>query len=398
MQLADRINRIEQSATLAASAEAEKLRQQGIDVLDFGPGEPDFPTPEHIKEAAIRAIRENKSKYTAVGGVLPLRQAIVEWHAAQFGSQYEPAEAIAATGGKHALFNAMHVLLNHGDEVLIPVPYWVTFPDIVKYAGATPVFVPTSAADGFTLKAADLERAITPRTRMLIVNSPNNPSGAVISPAEFARIYEICVARNIWLLADECYSHFTYGEAMPYSVAGIAGSKPHVIVIGSLSKTFAMTGWRLGYALGPKELIAAMSKLQSQSTSNPNSITQYAGIEALRGSMEPCKAMLAEYAQRRERILAGLARIPGISCAAPEGAFYVFPNVEKLYGPATGRNSLEVTHNLLHRAHVAVVCGDAFGMPGHLRISYATSMDRIEEGLRRLARFFAKEQAAPAAQ
>lgn len=393
MQLAPRINRIEPSATLAASAEAEKLRQQGIDVVDFGPGEPDFPTPEHIKQAAIRAINENRSKYTAVGGVLPLRQAIAEWHAAQFGSTYEPAEAIACTGGKHALFNAMHVLLNAGDEVLIPVPYWVTFPDIVKYAGATPVFVPTLAANGFKLNASDVEHSLTPRTRMLIVNSPNNPSGAVIPPAEFAAILELCIARNIWLLTDECYSHFTYGDAMPYSIAGIAGSKPHVIVIGSLSKTFAMTGWRMGYVLGPKDLIAAVSKLQSQSTSNPNSIAQYAGIEALRGSMEPCKAMLAEYARRRTRILAGLADIPGVECTAPEGAFYVFPNVEKLYGPHMGTKSIDVCNNLLHRAHVAVVAGDAFGLPGHLRISYATSMDRIEEGLRRLARFFRKEQA-----
>lgn len=395
MHLADPINRIEPSATLAASAEAEKLRQQGVDVVDFGPGEPDFPTPEHIKRAAIRAIEQNFSKYTAVGGVLPLRKAIVEWHAAQFGSAYEPAESIACTGGKHALFNAMHVLLGPGDEVLIPVPYWVTFPDIVKYAGATPVFVPTQPEDGFKLRAADVERAITPRTRLLIVNSPNNPSGAVIPPGEFVRIYEACRARNIWLLTDECYSHFTYGAAQPYSVASIAGSKPHVIVIGSLSKTFAMTGWRMGYALAPKELIDAIAKLQSQSTSNPTSITQHAAIEALRSPMDSCTAMLAEYARRRTRVLEGLATIPGITCAAPEGAFYVFPNVAQLLGPAVGANTIEVTRNLLRTAHVAVVTGDAFGMTGYLRLSYATSLERIEEGLRRCSRFF-KGQAAPA--
>lgn len=396
MQFADRIHRIEVSATLAASAEAEKLRQQGVDVVDFGPGEPDFPTPDHIKQAAIRAINENRSKYTAVGGVLPLRKAIVEWHAAQFGSSYEPAESIACTGGKHALFNAMHVLLGVGDEVLIPVPYWVTFPDIVKYAGATPVFVPTAPSDGFKLRAAAVEQAITPRTRVLILNSPNNPSGAVIPPDEMARIFDVCRQRNVWVLSDECYSHFTYGEARPYSVAGNPGAKPHVIVIGSLSKTFAMTGWRMGYVLGPKELIEAVSKLQSQSTSNPNSITQYAAIAALQSPMDACKAMLAEYARRRTRVLVGLAEIPGIICAAPEGAFYVFPNVEKLAGPDTGVGTLAMAHNLLHRAHVAVVPGDAFGMPGYLRFSYATSMDRIEEGLRRISRFF-KGQAAPAA-
>jgi len=397
MQLADRINRIEPSATLAASAEAEKLRQQGVDVVDFGPGEPDFPTPEHIKQAAIRAIEQNHSKYTAVAGVIALRQAIVEWHAAQFGSRYDSTECVAATGGKHALFNAMDVLLSAGDEVLIPVPYWVTFPDIVRFAGATPVFIPTRAEEGFQLMAAAVERAITPRTRMLIVNSPNNPSGAVIPPAEFARIYEACRARGVWLLSDECYSHFTYGSARPFSVAGLADSKPHVIIIGSLSKTFAMTGWRMGYALGPRPLIDAICKLQSQSTSNPTSISQYAAIEAMHGSMEPCKAMLAEYARRRERVLAGLAAIPGITCAAPEGAFYVFPNIEKALGGPVGANSLEAARNLLHTAHVAVVPGDAFGMPGHLRVSYATSTERIEEGLRRLTRFFAKEQAVPAA-
>jgi aspartate aminotransferase len=396
MHFADRINRIEPSATLAASAEAEKLRQQGVDVVDFGPGEPDFPTPEHIKQAAIRAIEQDFSKYTAVGGILPLRKAVVEWHAAQFGSAYEPTESIACTGGKHALFNAMHVLLGHGDEVLIPVPYWVTFPDIVRYAGATPVFLSTAAKERFQLRAAEVERAITPRTRMLIVNSPNNPSGAVIPADEFGRIYEVCRARRIWLLADECYSHFTYGDARPYSVASITGSKPHIIVIGSLSKTFAMTGWRLGYALGPRPLIEAIAKLQSQSTSNPNSITQHAAVAALTGSMEPCKAMLAEYARRRARVLEGLAAISGVRCAAPEGAFYVFPNVEKLCGPGAGANTLEITHNLLHHAHVAVVAGDAFGMPGHLRFSYATSMERIEEGLRRITRFF-KGQGAPAA-
>ncbi len=397
MVFADRINRIEPSATLAASAEAEKLRQQGVDVVDFGPGEPDFPTPEHIKHAAIRAIEQNHSKYTAVGGVIALRKAIAEWHAGQFGSAYESAECIACTGGKHALFNALHVLLNPGDEVLIPVPYWVTFPDIVRYANATPVFVPTRADEGFRLTAAAVERAITPRTRMLIVNSPNNPSGAVIPPAEFERIYQACRARGIWLASDECYSHFTYGAAKPYSVAGLPDSKPHVIVIGSLSKTFAMTGWRLGYVLGPRPLVDAVSKLQSQSTSNPTSISQYAAIEAMRGTMEPCKAMLAEYARRRERILAGMAAIPGVVCNAPEGAFYVFPNIEELLGGRVGANTMEVARNLLHTAHVAVVPGDAFGMPGHLRFSYATSMERIEEGLRRLARFFSREQAAPAA-
>ncbi len=388
MHLADRINRIEVSATLAVSAEAEKYKSQGVDVVDFGPGEPDFPTPEHIKQAAIRAIEQNFSKYTAVGGILPLRKAIVEWHRAQLGSNYEPTESIACTGGKHALFNAMHALISAGDEVLIPAPYWVTFPDIVKYAGGTPVILPTRAEEGFQLTAAAVEQALTPRTRMLIVNSPNNPSGAVVPPGEFARIFAACKQRGVWLLSDECYSHFTYGDARPFSAASIADSKPHVIIIGSLSKTFAMTGWRLGYVLAPKPLVDAVAKLQSQSTSNPNSITQHAAIAALTGSMAPAAAMLAEYARRRARILAGLREIPGVTCAEPQGAFYVFPNVARLLRPDTAPDTLALARRLLERAHIAVVPGDAFGMTGYIRISYATSMERIEEGLRRLARFF----------
>jgi aspartate aminotransferase len=298
-----------------------------------------------------------------------------------------------SVGGKHAIFNAINALMEANDEVLIPVPCWVSFPDIVKYTGARPVFIPTEARDGFCLRAAQVEEAMGPRTRALIVNSPCNPTGAVIPPDEFERIYEVCKRRGIWLLSDECYSHFTYAPAKPYSIASVAESKPHVIIVGSFSKTFSMTGWRMGYTLAPQPLVEAMLKLQSQSTSNPASISQHAALEAMRGPMESVGTMLAEYARRRARVLEGLRAIPGITCTEPFGAFYAFPDVSALLGNGA-QDSTALARELLERAHVAVVPGDAFGAPGYLRISYATSMERIEEGLRRLSSFFAKVEAA----
>jgi aspartate aminotransferase len=389
MQLSDRVNRIDVSQTLVVLQEAERLKAQGIDVVDFGPGEPDFPTPDHIKRAAIKALEENRTKYTPAPGTAALRQAICDWHAAQLGSSFQPAECIASVGGKHAIFNALCSLINSGDEVIIPSPYWTSYPDMVKYAGGTPVIVDMPAEDGFCLRAAEVEKAITPRTRMVIVNSPSNPTGAVIPPDEFAAIMDIARCHGIWLMADECYSHFTYGEAKPFSIASLPGAKDRLIVAGSLSKTFAMTGWRLGYALAPQALVAAMTKLQSQSTSNPNSITQYAAVEALRGPMDSVGVMLAEYARRRERILAGIRAIPGITCTAPQGAFYIFPNVSAHLN-ASMPDTSATARQLLEREHVAVVPGEAFGAPGYLRISYAASMERIEEGLRRFARFFGR--------
>jgi aspartate aminotransferase len=385
--LADRVNRISVSQTMVVLQEAERLKAQGVDVADFGPGEPDFPTPEHIKRAAIRALEENRTKYTPVSGIAPLRQGICDWHAAQLGSSYQPAECVVNVGGKHAIFNAVCSLVNSGDEVIIGAPYWVSYPDIIKYAGGKPVIVPTHADDEFVLRAAEVENAITPRTRMVIVNSPSNPSGAVIPPDEFGKIQEICKRRHVWLLSDECYSHFTYGKAKPFSIASVPGAKEHTIIAGSFSKTFAMTGWRMGYVLAPKPLVDALAKLQSQSTSNPNSIAQYAALEAMRGSMDTVTAMLVEYARRRESILAGLRAIPGITCATPHGAFYVFPNVSAHFNKQMP-DDVSVAKQLLEREHVAVVPGEPFGAPGHIRISYATSMERIQEGLSRMRRFF----------
>jgi len=386
LTLSDAVNRISVSPTMAVLMAAEKLRASGVDVVDFGPGEPDFPTPEHIKRAAIRALEENRTKYTATAGIAPLRQAVCDWHSKNLGSSYEPRECVVTAGGKIAIFNVVCSLINAGDEVVIPAPYWVSYPDIVKFANGKPVFVETPASDKFCLRASELEKVLTPRTRIVIVNSPNNPTGAVIPEDEFGRILDVCRRHGVWLLSDECYSHFTYGNAKPFSIASYTDSKDHVIIAGSLSKTFAMTGWRIGYTLTPEPLAAAMIKLQSQSVSNVNSITQHAALAALTGPMDSVAAMLGEYARRRIHILAGLRAITGVECTEPEGAFYVFPKAVTKNGEV--RDSMEITRGLLEREHVAVVPGDAFGAPGHMRISYATSMERINEGLRRIAHFF----------
>lgn len=399
MQLTDRINRIQVSPTAAVIAEADRLKSRGVDVADFGPGEPDFPTPDHIKKAAIAAIEGNKTKYTATPGIMPLREAICAWHKRELGSNYEPKECVVNVGGKHAIFNAVSVLIQQGDEVLIPAPYWVSFPDIVKYAGGTPVYVPSTPEDGFAVKAAAVEKAITPKTRLLILNSPSNPAGGVVPPDEFERILAICKKHNVWLMGDECYSHFVYAPHKPYSIASAKDSKANVIIIGSVSKTFAMTGWRIGYTLAPEALVQASNKLQSQSTSNPTSIAQYAALAAMTGPMDAVPPMLAEYEKRRKRIVEGLRKIPGVTCEWPGGAFYAFPNISSFLkngdqGPALAKSCTEISKQLLDQAQVAVVPGEAFGAPGYLRLSYATSIERIDEGLRRLEKFFTRTQVA----
>lgn len=387
IHFAGRVNRISISPTMAVMQEAERFKARGADVVDFGPGEPDFPTPDHIKRAAVKALEENRTKYTATPGIAPLRKAICDWHAAQLGSSYTPAECIVNVGGKHAVFNAVTSLVEEGDEVIIPAPYWVSYPDIVKYAGGEPVFVETHEKNEFRPSAEQIGKAITRRTRVVIINSPSNPTGAVIPRDHFASILEACQKHGVWLLSDECYSHFVYGDARPFSIASVPGAKDCVIIAGSFSKTFAMTGWRVGYTLAPAPLIGAITKLQSQSTSNATSIAQYAALEAMLGPMDSVRVMLAEYAGRRDRILAGLRAVPGITCTAPQGAFYVFPNIAAHIGKDMPDDTA-VARQLLEREHVAVVPGEAFGAPGHLRISYATSIERIEEGLRRLSRFF----------
>ena len=396
MELTDRINRIQISPTAVVINAAEQLKAKGVDIADFGPGEPDFPTPDHIKRAAIKAIEENRTKYTPTGGIMPLREAITVWHQRELGSHYTPKECVVNVGGKHSIFNTICVLIQNGDEVIIPAPYWVSYPDIIKYAGGTPVVVQTTAENGFSAKAADIEKAITPKTKMVIINSPSNPTGGVVDGHEFERILAVCKKRGVWLMGDECYSHFVYEPHKPYSIASAKDSKDRVIIVGSVSKTFAMTGWRVGYTLAPEPLIQAIIKIQSQSTSNPTSIAQYAALEAMRGSMDTVPVMLAEYARRRKAIVEGLREIDGVTCEWPGGAFYAFPNVARhLAGPnAVASSCTALATELLERAHVALVPGEAFGAPGFLRLSYATTLERIEEGLRRMRRFLTRAEAA----
>jgi aspartate aminotransferase len=368
-----------------------------VDIADFGPGEPDFPTPDHIKKAAIKAIEENRSKYTPTGGIMPLREAIAAWHKRELGSDYWAKECVVTVGGKHSIFNSISVLIQNGDEVILPAPYWVSYPDIIKYAGGTPVIIHTYPETGFVPKASEIEKAITPKTKMVIIDSPSNPTGGVLDPEEFERILAVCNKHGIWLMGDECYSHFVYEPHKSFSIASAKNSKQNVIIVGSVSKTFAMTGWRIGYTLAPEPLIQAMTKVQSQSTSNPTSIAQYAALEAMRGTMDTVPVMLAEYTKRRKRIVEGLRAIPGVICEWPGGAFYAFPNISAHLGDgknAHARNCTDLAKLLLEKAHVAVVPGEAFGAPGFLRLSYATSIERIDEGLRRLGKFFSRAEAA----
>ncbi len=385
----DRIGRIEISATMAVTAEAAKLRAQGAKLVDFGAGEPHFATPQHIKDAAIEAIQKNFTRYTVVAGIPELRQAIVERHAADFGSSYAPEEAIFSTGGKLAIFNAIQVLVDHGDEVIVPVPYWVSYKDIVQYAGAQCVFVEAQEAENFRVTAESIERAITPKTKAIILNSPSNPSGAVVSPADLERIVRLAHERGIWVLLDECYVYLQYTGAL-VSGGSFTDAKEHVVVLGSLSKTYAMTGWRAGFALAPKPVIVAMTKLQSQSTSSTAAFVQKAAIAALRGDQECVAEMRADYLKLRDEALAGLAKIPGVTCVKPEGAFYVYPNVSKYLGRAGVPTAMELSKRLLHEAHVVTVPGEAFGTEQHIRLSYATSHADVEEGLDRMRAWFAK--------
>jgi aspartate aminotransferase len=384
---AERIGRIEISATMAVTAEAARLRAQGAQLVDFGAGEPHFPTPRHIKDAAIAAIEANFTRYTVVSGIPELRKAIAQRHACDFGSDYTADECIFTTGGKLALFEAIQVLVDHGDEVIVPIPYWVSFKDIVQYAGGKAVFVPTQEAENFRVTAEAIERAITPRTKVIILNTPSNPSGSVVSHADLEHIVKLAHKRGIFLLLDECYVYLQYAGA-PVSGGSFVEAKEHVIVVGSLSKTYAMTGWRAGFALGPKPVIAAMSKLQSQSTSSPAAMVQKAAIAAVNGPQQCVCEMRADYMRLRDRILEGFKTIPGITCTRPDGAFYVYPNISAFLGRPGAKNTTELASRLLQEAHVVTVPGEAFGTQEHIRLSYAVSQGDIDEGVVRMKKFF----------
>ena len=383
--LSERIAGMQVSSTLVAMQKAQAMRAAGVDVVDLGAGEPDFDTPEHIKRAAEAGLRAGETKYTATGGTRALQEAIVSYYEREFGTRYDIPEVMATAGGKQAIFNAVVSLVNAGDEVLIAKPYWVTFPEIVKFAGATPVFIETEETN-FQLTAEQVKRAITPRTKLIIINSPSNPSGRVIPPTEFRKIMEVAAERGIFAVSDECYLRFVYFPAEVFSASRLAPElRTHLCIAGSFSKTYAMTGWRMGYALAPREWIKAMLLVQGHSTSNPNSIAQRAATEAFNSSQECVAEMLAEYGARREWLIKALDDIPGFDCHAPEGAFYAFPNVRGcLKGDV--KTSGAFANKLLNDSQTVVTDGAGFGADGYIRISYATSLDRLQEGVRRIHR------------
>src|ERR1700737_48500 len=385
---ADRIGRIEVSATMAITAAALKLKSEGVNLADFGAGEPHFSTPRHIKDAAIEAIEKNFTRYTNVAGIPEVRKAIVDRHACDFGSNYTPEECVFTTGGKLALFNAVQVLVDHGDEVILPVPYWVSFKDIVRYAGGHCVLLQADESQGFRVTAEMIAHLVTPRTKMIILNSPSNPSGAVMSPKDLKAVVQLAAERGIWVLSDECYVYLNYtGEQ--FSVGSLREYRERMLIIGSLSKTYAMTGWRLGYALGPAAVIAAMQKLQSQSTSNPTSIVQKAAVAALNGPQQCVEDMRLEYIKLRDHVVKGLRSIPGVKCTLPEGAFYAYPNISAFVGRGSIKSASDLAGRLLREAHVATVPGEGFGTRDHIRVSYATSVTELDRGLERMRKFLA---------
>jgi aspartate aminotransferase len=383
---ADRIGRIEVSATMAVAAEATKLRATGVNLVDFGAGEPHFATPRHIKDAAIAAIEANFTRYTVVPGIPDVRKAIVERHACDFGSDYSIDETIFTTGEKLALFNAVQILIEHGDEVILPVPYWVSFKDIIQYAGGKVVFLETEESEGFRITADAIEKAITPKTKAIILNSPSNPAGSVVTSEDLERIVTLAHERGIYLILDECYVYLNY-EGKPVSAGSFTWAKEHMIVLGSLSKTYAMTGWRAGYALAPKAIVANLSKLQSQSTSNATSFVQKGAIAALAGSQQCVNEFRAEFVGLRDYILMRLREIPGVTCTTPAGAFYVYPNVSAYIGRGGIKTATELASRLLHEGHVVAVPGEAFGTAHHIRLSYPVTRETIDEGTRRLKAF-----------
>ncbi|HLB25748.1 MAG TPA: pyridoxal phosphate-dependent aminotransferase [Nitrospirota bacterium] len=389
MGLANRVMGIKPSPTLAVDAKAKAMKAEGIDVVGFGAGEPDFDTPDNIKEAAIKAIRDGFTKYTPVPGTDELKDAIIAKLKADNGITYDRAEVIVSTGAKHSLYNIAQALYGPGDEVIIPSPYWVSYPDQVILNDAKPVIVPTTEASGFVLTAEAFEKAITPKTKALILNSPSNPTGLGYDKAALQVIADVAVRHKVYVISDEIYEKITYDGFRHVSIASLGdGIKALTLTVNGLSKSHAMTGWRMGYAAGPKDVIGAMTKVQSQSTSNPCSITQKAAVEALRGPQDFIAVMLAEFDKRRKYIVGRLNSIPGVTCPNPLGAFYAFPRVSSYYGKSfNGKKiagSSDMAAYLLDEAKVAVVSGDAFGADEYIRLSYATSMATIEKGLDRI--------------
>ena len=376
---------MQESSTLAVLNRSTALIAQGVDIVDFGPGEPDFRTPPSVAEAGKRAIDEGFTKYTNTGGVKELRDAIAARYNRRHGTKLTTAHIIAGNGGKQELFNLALALVEEGDEVIIPVPYWVSFPDQIAFAGGTPVFAQLAPENHFRPRLSDLEAVTTDRTRGVVINSPCNPTGAVIRESELEKIVEWCVARNAFLIFDETYEFFVYdGNQHASAIQWFERYPENVIIVNSMSKTFAMTGWRLGYAIAHPDIIAALGRIQSHSTSNPCSISQAAAIEALRGDDSEVRKMYDAYCERRAWLIPALNAVDGITCASTDGAFYVFPDISSFFGKGGITDSQSFATFLLDEARVAVVPGGAFGMEGYVRVSYATSMERLHEGVARI--------------
>ena len=389
MRLSSRVAKINPSETLAITAKTNALKAQGRDVIGFAAGEPDFDTPVNIKNAAIKAIEAGFTKYTPVGGTDELKDAIVAKLKRDNGLKYKRSQIVVSCGAKHTLYNLAQVLFDPGDEVIIPAPYWVSYPDIVVLAGGKPVIINTLEKDGFKMKPEQLKAAITKQTRAVIINSPSNPTGAAYSPEELKAIAAILLDKDILVISDDIYEKIFYAKFPFINIATCEPKlKDRTIVVNGVSKTYAMTGWRIGYAAGPEEIVAAINKIQSQNTSNPTSISQKAAVEAISGDQSIVDKMVGEFQKRRDFIVEALNQIPGVKCFSPEGAFYVFPNVSNIYGRSyKGKkitNSPELIDYLLDEANVAAVPGAAFGSDNHIRLSYATSLKNIEEGIKRI--------------
>ncbi|MBI4263630.1 MAG: pyridoxal phosphate-dependent aminotransferase [Acidobacteria bacterium] len=394
---AQRLAQVAPSATLTVAAEAERLRRAGVNVVDFSAGEPDFPTPEHVKAAGKAAIDANFTRYTASQGTPELREAICARYKRDYGIDITPAEVLMTVGGKQALFNAALALFDPGDEVITHAPYWPTIPEQVKLVGAHPVIVPTDAADGFAVHAEAMIAAITPRTKAIILNSPCNPTGGLVEESTVAAIADAAARRGVWIVVDLCYEQLIY-EPVPHNLPKVLFDRHRgrTVLAGSASKSYAMTGWRCGWTIAPKELTTAFNLIQGQSTSNITSITQKAALAAVSGPQDAVTAMLNEYRTRRDNIHAWLTAHPAITCVKPKGAFYLFPNISELLSPDGLRTSADFAQALIEKEHVVVTPGEAFDAPGYLRISYATSMEQLREGATRILRFAESLQPAKA--
>jgi aspartate aminotransferase len=375
---------------MAVMAEAARLRSEGANVVDFGAGEPDFPTPDYIKEAAHRAIRENHTHYTLNSGTIELRQAVCDRYCADYGLDFEPAEVIVTNGGKHALFNLMMAILDPGDEIVIPNPHWKTFSEQARLLEAEPVFAETKEADGFRISAELVGAAVTSRTKVVLLNFPSNPAGAMVESQDLDALGELAATHEFYILWDDAYGRLSYDALPAAALRRLRESLgDRFLIAGTASKSFAMTGWRLGWAMGPKDVIAGCAKLQSHMTSNASSVSQQAALEALRGDPSSVVEMLAEYRFRRDRLRAALLEIPGVTCVEPKGGFYLFPGITAYLGKGVG-SATELAAALLREEQVAVVPGPAFDREGHFRVSFATSREAIEEGIRRMKRFFGR--------